>query len=129
MSIVSLCAMGVVAAVLSLALRRESPETALLISLGSGCLILLAALRMILGSVQELSDLMAMSGMSGESILILLKVLGICFLTEFACDCAAEAGLNSLCGNLSLSGKLIVLLTAMPLLRQVLRIVGELLGG
>ena len=129
MTVISMCGIGVIAAVLALTIRRESPETALMISLGAGALILLQTLRLILDGADDLSVLLQAGGINAENIVILFKALGICFLTEFACDCASEAGLPSLCGNISLSGKALVLIASLPLLRQAIGMIGELLGN
>ncbi len=129
MNIAALCAVGVVASVLAIALRRENPETALMISLGAGAMILLGGLRLFLSGYNRLSVLLAQTGISYEYILVLLKVLGICFLTEFSCDCAHEAGMDALCSNLSLSGKILVIVTALPLFSSVLELVRTLTGG
>jgi stage III sporulation protein AD len=62
-------------------------------------------------------------------ISILLKAMGICFITEFACDCCIDAGQKALAGNISLAGKIIVLVTAIPLYQDVLNTVLSLTGG
>lgn len=127
--IFAVCCIAVVTAILALTIRKHNKEIALLLSIGGGILILLSVIDCIVSSVSEISDILAQSMIKSEYILILLKVLGICFLTEFTCDCTKEAGMDVLTGNISLAGKIIVLMTSLPLFTEVLNTVVSLVTG
>ena len=129
MEIVSLCAIGILTAVTALLLRRQSPQTALLLSVGAGTLIILSVLKNILLTTDTISGLLQASGINEAYIVILFKVLGICFLTEFTCDTVTEAGMLSLSTNISFAGKVTVLLASMPLFRDVLSVIAGLVGS
>ena len=75
-----------------------------------------------------LSDLLSESGVDPSKLTILFKVMGICYITEFTCDCVSEAGLMSLSTNLSFAGKVLVLLSALPLFEQIIQVIRNL-GG
>lgn len=120
MEIFGLCAIGILTAVMALLLRRQSPQTALLLSVGAGTLIILSVLKNILLTTGTISSLLQAGGISADYIVILFKVLGICFLTEFTCDTVTEAGMLSLATNISFAGKVTVLMAAMPLFRDVI---------
>ncbi len=128
MEIFSLCAAAIVTAVFALLLRRQSPQTALLLSIGAGTLIILSVLKNIVLTTQTVSDLLIAGGISSDYIMILFKVLGICFLTEFTCDTVTEAGMLSLATNISFAGKVLVLMTAMPLFSDLLKAITSMVG-
>lgn len=129
MNIISICAVCIVAAVLSISLRRHNQELSLLVSIGATVIVLLSVLQYVISSIDTVSTILADAKINAEYVIILLKVVGICFVTEFTCDCAKEAGLDSLSTNVSFAGKILVLITALPMFTQVLSIVTTLTGG
>ncbi len=129
MEIFALCTVGILTAVMALLLRRQSPQTALLLSLGAGTLIILSVLKNILLTTQSIESLLQSGGISAEYIVILFKTLGVCFLTEFTCDAVTEAGMLSLATNISFAGKVTVLIAAMPLFRDVIAAITAMIGG
>lgn len=128
MNILAICAAGIVAAVLALLLRRQSPQISLLISVGAGVVLLLTVIREVVLTADEIQAILNAGGISAEYIMILLKTLGICYITEFTCDTVTEAGLMSLSTNISFVGKITVLVTAMPLFRDILKTVSSLVN-
>ena len=98
-------------------------------SIGAGALILLSVIRETVSAFSSVSSLLYNSKINPEYIVILLKTLGICFLTEFSCDAVTEAGMLSLSSNILLSGKIMVLITALPLFSELFSTVTALLSG
>lgn len=129
MNMIAICAAGIVAAVLALLLRRQSPQISLLISVGAGVILLLTVIREMVLSADEIQTLLSAGGIRSEYIMILLKTIGICYLTEFTCDTVTEAGLLSLSTNLSFVGKITALVTALPLFRDILGTVSQLVSA
>lgn len=129
MNIISICALAIVAAILSITIKRHNHELSILISIGASVVILLCVIEYVLTTIETVSSIFAKADISTENVIILLKVMGICFLTEFTCDCTKEAGLDSLCSNISLAGKILVLVTSMPMFLEVLSVVTKLAGG
>ena len=129
MSIVAICAAAIVCAVLALLLRHQSPQISLLISVGAGVIILLTVIRELVLTADEIRAILQAGNIREEYIMILLKTLGICCITEFTCDTVTEAGLLSLSTNISFVGKILVLFTALPLFRDILSTVTSLVNG
>lgn len=129
MNIVSICVVAIVSAILTIALKRHNQELSLLVSIGAAVIILLSVIEYVLSSIDSVSTIFAQANINSEYVVILLKVLGICFLTEFTCDTTKEAGLCALSGNIALAGKIVVLVTVMPMFIEVLDVVVKLTGG
>lgn len=126
MSIITICGAAILTAVLAVTLRSQSPHSALLLSLASGAVIILSILKNMPDMLTGVRSVLADGGIQTDDIAILFKVIGICFVTEFTCDCVTEAGLLSLSTNISFTGKVIVLLTALPLFQNILNIISSL---
>lgn len=120
MELFSLCAAAILSAVMALLMRRQSPQTALLLSIGAGTLIILSVLKNLILTTRGVRELMQAGGVNADYIVILFKVIGICFITEFTCDTVTEAGMLSLATNLSFAGKVTVLMASLPLFRDVI---------
>lgn len=129
MNIISICALAIVSIVLSITIKRHNSELSLLISVSSAVIILLCVIEYVVTSIDVVSDILVNADINPRNIMILLKALGICFITEFTCDCAKEAGLHSLSGNISMCGKILVLVTALPMFKEILSVVSKLTGG
>ena len=129
MNILAICAAAIVSAVLALLLRRQNPQVSLLVSIGAGIVILLTVIREMVLTADEIQSILTAGGVSADYIMILLKALGICYITEFTCDTVTEAGLLSLSTNIAFVGKILVLFTALPLFRDILSVVSSLVSA
>lgn len=127
MSIISVAAVGIISALLSLTVKKYNPEMAILISLGAGALILIMLLDNIVPIIQIVSRLVDEIGISSDYIKILLKCLGIAILTQFAADACKDAGEQMLCSQVELAGKVMMLITAMPLLLKLIETALEIM--
>ena len=126
MNMITICGAAIVTAVLALALRSQSPHSAMLLSVAAGAIIILSLLKHLPDTLSGIQSLLADGGINTADIAILLKVMGICFVTEFTCDCVTEAGLLSLSTNISFAGKILVLLTSLPLFQNIITVITTL---
>lgn len=128
MNIIMICGAAIVTAVLAVMLRSQSPHSAMLLSVAAGAIIILSLLKNLPDMLSGIQSVLADGGIETADIAILLKVMGICFVTEFTCDCVTEAGLLSLSTNISFAGKILVLLTSLPLFQNIITVITDL-GG
>ncbi|MBQ1350095.1 MAG: stage III sporulation protein AD [Ruminococcus sp.] len=123
MNIVSIGVLAVVAVIVALTLRPKNAEIALMLTVACAVLILLAVLSQAGQIIGTVNSIVAAAQINTGYIAILLKVVGICLLTEFAVNTCRDAGCQSLAGNVSLAGKLVVTVTALPLYTDILNTV------
>ena len=126
MNMITICGVAIVTAVLAVMLRSQSPHSAMLLSVAAGAIIILSLLKSLPETISGIQSLLSDSGINAADIAILLKVMGICFVTEFTCDCVTEAGLLSLSTNISFAGKILVLLTSLPLFQNIITVITTL---
>lgn len=129
MSILVVSLIGVTTAVLSLSLRRHNAEISIIIAIVGSIIIFVSVLLNLSGAYETVKSILKISSVNITYISILLKSVGICFLTEFASDCCLDAGQRALANNIAIAGKVIILITAMPLYKDVLDTVLSLTGG
>jgi stage III sporulation protein AD len=122
MDIFAIAGLAVTAAVLSVLLRQYRPEFSVLVGLGAGVIILLFVIVKAQPAFQELTSLLDRARVSSSYAGILLKALGICFVTQLACDACNDAGETAISSKIELAGKFAVLLVALPLFEQIAKL-------
>lgn len=118
MLLFKLAAIAFVAAVLHLALKKEQPAYAFLVSFCAALVLLVSVAEQISPIVQWLQSLDAV--LPGQGIGCLLRVLGIALVAQLASDICREAGLLAAATACELGGRALALLQALPLLQQLL---------
>lgn len=112
-----------------LMLRQYKPEWATYIRIAVAIISLgymIGLAETVISYVSRLVE--GTSVLQGETWSILLKALGVAFLTETAASVCRDSGEASLAGWVEMAGKLEILLLSFPLIRMVLDTVSALLG-
>lgn len=128
MSMITIVGIAVLAAAFSVILKQKNPEYALALSLAAGVIIL----AMIISAAQPLFDrmqsLLDASGTKSDYVQILFKTLGLCFITQIACDACKDLGETAIATKVETAGKIAVLMVSLPLFEEILTIAGRLIG-
>lgn len=127
-TIISVCVISVVAFIFSLSLKSTHPSISLIIIIATSVIIMIFILGYVTDVISYVEELFSNVNISTEYVKILLKCTGICFITEFSCDLCKESGCASLSTQISLAGKLIALVMAIPMFKEVLEISLSLAG-
>lgn len=127
MNILAVIGLGLIAAVLAVVLRQVRPEFALVLSLAVGGLILLSLMSDIGELAGRLRSMADTVNVPARYIQVLFKALGICFITQLACDTCKDAGEGAISARIEMAGKIGVLVVSLPLFEQVLAVVRALL--
>lgn len=128
MSGVSLAALAVVIALLTVVVRQYKAEYGMAVGVAGGILLLLLALAQMTGMFDSLTGLVERSGIEQEWLSLLLKALGICYITQFASDCCRDAGETALASKAELAGRVTVVLLALPMLSELLETIVDMLS-
>jgi stage III sporulation protein AD len=87
---------------------------------------------MIISEARPLFDrmhsLLDASGTKAAYVQILFKSLGLCFITQIACDACRDLGETAIATKVEAAGKIAVLLVSLPLFEEILKIAGQLIG-
>ena len=113
--------------ILILVLQR-SREMGLLVSLGICVSVILAAVSMLEPVLDFLKELRRLGGLDREFLNILLKCAGIGMIGEVAALICADAGETAMAKAVQLLTNGAMLLLSLPLLRQMVRLLEEVLG-
>ena len=129
MSAITICAAGTIASILAIILKKNNAEYSIILTICASAILITYIAGAILEALGGIKDIFSQSGFDESYIALLLKCVGICFLTEFTCDTCKDAGQASLAGIVLFGGRISVLLLALPLFSELLGIVIRLSGG
>lgn len=127
MSGVSLAALAVVIALLTVVVRQYKAEYGMAVGVAGGILLLLLVIAQMSGMFDSISGMIDRVGIRQEWLTLLLKALGICYVTQFASDCCRDAGETALASKAELAGRVAVVLLALPMLTQLLESIVDML--
>ena len=129
MNIISVCALAVAAVIIIVTLKPKNAEVAVMLGIAACAVVIINLLGYASQITQKVSEIAAVSGISTGYIAVLLKVVGICLVTEFAANTCRDSGSSSLAGSVTLTGKILVTITALPLYTDILSTVTDLIRG
>ena len=128
MWIIAAAAAGLVGTVLALILGQYRPEFRMLVTAAVTLLLMAMVLEQLSPVLEQLRSTMELTGLTGDYAAILFKAVGICLLTQLAGDVCRDSGESSIASKIELAGRTAILLTAMPLIQEVLAWAWELLS-
>ena len=128
MWIIAAAAAGLVGTVLALILGQYRPEFRMLVTAAVTLLLMAMVLEQLSPVLEQLRSTMELTGLTGDYAAVLFKAVGICLLTQLAGDVCRDSGESSIASKIELTGRAAILLTAMPLIQEVLAWAWELMN-
>lgn len=127
MDIIVLCAFATVTAVLCKTVETSGRDIKLLMVIGGGAVIFLKAAGSMGGMIAEIRSLFGQGDVDPEYVRILLKGLGICYVTSFTVSVCRDCGENAIGDQVLTAGKIALLTISLPMLEALIEIVKALL--
>ena len=128
MNIFQIVIIGIVGVLLVLSIKEKSPEFALGTSLITGVIVLIAVISQFDTIFDFLNRYLTIDGFNSDYIKILLKILGIAYVTQFGAEICKDAGSASVASKIELAGKVIILSYGVPIIISLLDTVKGILG-
>ena len=116
-------ALGLVGTVFAILLKKENPQMALLVSAMTGILIFLLLCGPLGNLITLLRQTAERAGVGEGYFGIVLKVIGIAYLTQFGAQLCADAGEGTIAAKIELAGKILMMTAAAPVLTGLLELV------
>lgn len=121
MLITKISVISIICVLIIILLRKENREYAIILSLVSGIFIfymILPELNNVFVELQSISQ-----NFNTKYITILLKIIGIAYICEFASQICIDAGENNLATKIELSGKILIMSCSIPILNDLLDLI------
>jgi len=127
MEIIQIVGLGLVVTVLSLIIKEQKPMFAFLLAAFTGMIIFLFLIGKISTVIRVLEDLAQQSGINMVFLKTILKIIGIAYIAEFGAQIVRDAGQESIASKIELSGKILIMVMAIPIITVIIETVVKLL--
>ena len=127
MDVVKIIGIGLISLIIIIIVRQYKPEFALYVSLLAGALILLFIMDKIGSIIDLLTSLSNKTAINNEFLILLIKITGIAFLTEFAVSICKDTGESAIASKVDMGGKVIIVSMSIPIISSLLETIIEIL--
>lgn len=115
------------ALIIIILLKQYKPEFVIYVSLVAGALILAIVLSKISSIVELLTSLSNKTAINNQFLLLLIKITGIAFLTEFAVSICKDSGETAIATKMDMGGKVIIISMSIPIISGLLETIIKVL--
>ena len=129
MDTVKIAFVGIITVLIYALLRQIKPEIAPLVVIAGTGMIFISLSGNLLDVTGSVDSMMTLAGLDEEHVLLLMKALGICVVTQFAADICYDNSCSSLAAAVELAGRIGALSLAMPMIKTVARMALGLING
>lgn len=127
MEIFKIIAIGLITAVSMLVVKQTKPEIAVFVGLAGSLLIFFEIIGMISDVFTVFNTIVNKTGISSDLFGVLIKIIGVGYLTEFSASLCSDSGNASIADKIMLGGKIVILVLAIPIFTSIINIITGLL--
>ena len=128
MEMIKISLLGVVGVLLAVYFRSIKAEYGVYIGAVTGLLIFGYTIRNLTFFMDEIQVFQSFLQQDNGFFRILFKVVGITYVCEFCAGVCKDAGYGAVGGQIEIFGKVMVLLTGLPILLSVVETIGNFKG-
>ena len=118
---------AIVTAVAAILLKGSKPELSFAVTITGVIIILLFVVDSVRGVLEVFQAIAGMTGVENGLIKILLKIVGVGYVTEFGAGILNDFGSTAIADKVVLGGKLTIVLLSLPILQSLLQMIGKFL--
>lgn len=123
MNIFQIGAISVAGALLALQFKQQKEEYGILISIIIGLIVSFAILEKMVPILEGMKKIASLLTIHTEYVMILVKIIGISYVTELSCGVCKDAGYGVIATQIELFGKIMILTFSIPILMELLEII------
>lgn len=118
--IVKIIGVAFLTAITGIVLKATKPELAFAVTVTGSIVCLLFLLDLLQNSLGVLSSVVSITGMENGLVRILLKIVGVGYLTEFSAGVLNDFGNATIADKVTLGGKLAIVILSLPIIESLL---------
>lgn len=128
MDITQVAIIGIIGMILSIIIKKEIPSISVLISVAVGIIIFVGILPKIEAVIQILYEMISKSNIDIKYVDIVLKIIGIAYISQFASQICSDAGESSIASKIEFAGKVIIMVISAPVLMSLIEMIMNLMS-
>ncbi len=123
MELFKIIGVAFVTAIASILLKSTKPELSFAVTVTGIIVILLFILEAMQSTLAIFASISKLTGLENGLIKVLVKIVGVGYLTEFAAGILKDFGSNAVADKVVLGGKLTIVVLSLPVLEGLLTMV------
>lgn len=123
MEILKIIGVAFVTSITAILLKATKPELSFAVTVTGVIVILLFIIDSLQNTIGLLGELVTMTGVDNTIFKILIKIVGVGYLTEFSSGILNDFGSNAVADKVVLGGKIAILLLSLPVLEGLLQMI------
>lgn len=127
MELVRILGVGLVTAVAAILLRGTKPELSFAVTIAGSVVILLFSIDLLSQTFDIFRQIGEKTGIDSSLIKLMVKVIAIGYLVDFAAGVVEDFGAKSVADKLIFAGKVIIFSVSLPVLQTLLSLIGSFL--
>ena len=127
MDIIKIIGIGLTSLIIIVIVKQYRPEFVLYVSLAAGIWILVMIMAKINSILSVLTTLSNKTAINNEFLVLLIKITGIAFLTEFTVSICKDTGETAIANKVDLGGKVLIISMSIPIIASLLETILKLL--
>ncbi len=124
---IKILSIAVCALILSILIKEQNKTIAVLLTLCSACVIFVSVASGFNNILSSLTEMSAYAGEISEYVKLMVKILGICFLSQLIINICKDSGENALASQTELASKIIVVVMLLPLFEALIKIIAGIM--
>jgi len=123
MEIFKIIGVGILTCIVCVIIKQIKPEFYIVVLLSGGIIIALLVLKQLQGVMNYILTLFNKTNLNYSYFSLILKILGVGYLTEFASSVCVDSGNSSIAEKILIGGKVIILCLALPIITNLLDLI------
>ena len=123
MDIIRIAFIGIIAGVLVVTVRQKQPELGMQVGIVAGLIIFIYVLDYIVTAVDYVRNIVSSYHIPIDGIAIVLKIVGIAYICEFAVHTLKDTGENALAAKVEIAGRVFIVVLSLPVLSSFMNMV------
>lgn len=127
MDIIKIIGVGLIALIIIIILKQYRPEFVIYVSIIAGVIILILIMDKVSAIIDLLISLSNKTVINNEFLVLLIKITGIAFLTEFSVSICKDSGETAIANKIDIGGKVLIISMSIPIIASLLETIIKIL--
>ncbi|NMB97946.1 MAG: stage III sporulation protein AD [Clostridiaceae bacterium] len=127
MEIIQIVMFSIITTIIIVMLKAHRPEIAVQASLAAGVIIF----ALIIAKLSPIFDFIKIytgkANINTQYLPVLIKIIGIAYITEFGAEVCRDAGENSIATKVEMAGKVLITILAVPIITTLLELIVKIM--
>ena len=127
MDIIKIIGVGLIALIIIIILKQYRPEFVIYVSIIAGVIILILIMDKVSAIIDLLTSLSNKTVINNEFLVLLIKITGIAFLTEFSVSICKDSGETAIANKIDIGGKVLIISMSILIIASLLETIIKIL--